>query len=151
MPWSFLGWKPFPPCAKGCPKLNKQVQHVKSLKWKHVCLVFTCSLNVLSDNTKENLPLKHWVFLNASSLSREKWFTFHFKLIVRIALYHCCPVSCSKKVCSYLFVAMWYSFMWPFVYKMKQKCQLNWMWKIFFSALSLDFQNMLIREKPSVI
>lgn len=33
-------------------------------------------------------------------------FKFHLKLLVRIALYHCCPVSCSLKVCSYLFVAM---------------------------------------------
>lgn len=36
-------------------------------------------------------------------------FKFHLKLMVRIALYHCCPVSCSLKVCSYLFVAMWCS------------------------------------------
>lgn len=30
-------------------------------------------------------------------LSLEKRFKFHLKLIVRIALYHCCPVSRSKR------------------------------------------------------
>lgn len=37
-----------------------------------------------------------------SSLGK-KWFKFYLKLIVRIALYHCCPVSCSKRsVATYL-------------------------------------------------
>lgn len=59
-------------------------------------------------------------------------FLFHLKLLVRLALYHCCPVSCSKRpvvfLCCHVILLMW-----PFVYKMKENHRLNWMWKTDFS------------------
>lgn len=67
--------------------------------------------------------------------------------MVRLALYHCCPVSCSLKVCSYLFVAMWCAFCDHSFLKMEQKCQFKLNVDRVFSAESLDLQKTLIEKK----
>lgn len=58
-------------------------------------------------------------------LSLENQFKFHLKLIVRIALYHCCPVSRSKRSVAIYLLPCDSPYVTIFVYKMKEKCQLN--------------------------
>lgn len=52
---------------------------------------------------------------------------------MRIALYHCCPVSRSKRSVAIYLLPCDSPYVTIFVYKMKEKCQLNWMWKTDFS------------------